>query len=208
MHSEIQGYLESKEWDEAKKVAQFAMNKLKSVIFSDMEIQSYDRSLPTFLRAYTAGSVHTRTVWLGVDAYQKTKSFEESNDIIEFLLSQTIYLTHYRGRWHERYITNSKHTKQVNRVLRKFIKIALDDPFLGESHRFGLSVKLERYKSDEMTKNTKKNRGKGKSTAVSSDEEDEDKEEGLCKYNPDDFAICVLRHKVPETSIQGEKMSV
>lgn len=60
------------------------------------------KSLPLFIRRYTAGSIYAYAVTKAVGALKKHKDqLPECVIILQELLSQNVYLPHYRGKWYE-----------------------------------------------------------------------------------------------------------
>lgn len=189
-------------------------------ILQDSEIMNYDKALPSFLRAFTAGSILARTIWLSVDAYQKTKDYKTANEIIEFLLSQTSYSTHYRGRWFERYVINMKHLKKSNDEIRKMILRSLADEHLQASHKLSSQVRLQRLpKGSSGGKLTGKRKASGTNKSKTKKSrrvlisDDEDEEEELAELEPladagNEVIPDLLTHKITNRTIEGEKMAL
>jgi len=60
------------------------------------------RSLPLFIRRFTAGSVYACALTKAVEACKKHKDrLLECVTILQELLHQDVYLPHYRGKWYE-----------------------------------------------------------------------------------------------------------
>lgn len=200
-------------WSDAITVAEKATSELKKVLL-DSEIISFDKELPLFLRSYTAGSVFTRTAWLGVDGFQKEKKHHEANELLTLLLSQQTYLPHYRGKWFERLIVNAKHLKMSTDKVQDIIRSALTDQFVHHAHKFSFSARLLKLKNDEeKAAKLKEKKHKNRRKKAKLDDETEGEDENVIadhsafkESNADDKLLVFLRCKVPEKYIEGEKM--
>ena len=60
------------------------------------------KSLPLFVRRFTAGSVYAYAMTKAIEALKKRKDrIPECVTILRELLCQDVYLPHYRGKWYE-----------------------------------------------------------------------------------------------------------
>ena len=80
-------------------------------------IFSWDLGLPLFLRSYTAGTIYMRIDNQGVEILQRLRKYKEAVQLLEELLSQSVYCPEYRGHWYDRLALNlDAHLKQQNKV--------------------------------------------------------------------------------------------
>lgn len=166
----------------------------------DSEIRNNDEDLPSFLRVYKAGSVLTRIVWLAVEGYQKLKNYKVATSYIHFLLKQNIYLSQYRGRWHERLVINQKQYLKTPLEERKFTLVsALKDEFLQESHKLCISERFDRL-MEEIQKPPKK---KAKTLASNDATTSKANLDTLLETSIDLFRVC---EELPVRTISGEKL--
>jgi Fanconi-associated nuclease 1 len=78
---------------------------------------SYDKTLPDFLKPFTALSVYTRIINQGVELLQRRKEYTEAVAVLRKLLSQQVYCVDYRGHWWERLALNyDAHLKNQEKV--------------------------------------------------------------------------------------------
>lgn len=210
----MQASILSKNWEDALVLLEEALERLKTLILPNEMVLDHDRNLPSFLRIYTAGSVLTRAAWLGVEGHQKLKQYEKANEAIDFLLNQasTSYLKHYRGRWHERKIINSKHLKQSNSLMKNYIIQGLSDSGVRDDHRLGLTARLSKLQNEEgkPKKRPTRNKVKTRKRVVSSSEESE---EGECVLDSIDDANSALKtfklkNPIPERVIGAEQLNM
>jgi hypothetical protein len=60
------------------------------------------KSLPLFMRRFTAGSLYAHAMTKAVEALKKQKDqLPECVIILQELLHQDVYLPHHRGKWYE-----------------------------------------------------------------------------------------------------------
>jgi hypothetical protein len=227
LHTQIQAHIQSKAWDDVLILLEQVFNKLKTSVLSNGSTLEHDTALPSFLRVYTAGSVLTRALWIAVEGHQKLKQYEKANETIDFLLTQNSasYLSHYRGRWHERKIINSKHMKHSNVEMKEFVVQALSDPCLHEDHRLGLTARLTKIRQDAKKEgkktlreapaedcedspifnfNSKRRRRKRR---VSTSEESDAEDEAEANQNPN-LRTFELTNEIPERTIEAEQLHV
>jgi hypothetical protein len=195
LHCNITSYIESKDYDSVIEIGENAFILLKRNL-DDSIICSNDQSLPTFLRAYKAGSVLTRVLWLAVDGYQKLKKYQAASDHIHFLLKQNIYLTQYRGRWHERLVINQKqYLKTPLRQRQLTLENALKDQHVLDSHKLNISERLEKL-MEEIQRPPKK-----KSKTTKNDETETERD-----FVTSTIELFRLHQIVPTRTIEGEKL--
>jgi Fanconi-associated nuclease 1 len=67
------------------------------ILFSDL-----DKTLPLFIRRYTAGSTYAYAMTKAIEAFRKSKDqIPECVIILQELLHQNVYLPQFRGRWYD-----------------------------------------------------------------------------------------------------------
>jgi len=219
LHSKIQANIEAKGWGDVLEVLDLVLEKLKDSVLMCPSMLEHDKSLPTFLRAYTAGSVLTRATWLGIEAHQKLKQFQQANERLDFLLNHNSqsYLAHYRGRWHERKIVNSKHLKLPIPEIKEHIIQALSDSCVLDDHRLGLTARLGKVRLEEKkvreraaAKKSKKQRRQNSADVSSSETEDEceTEEDRKIKSRNSFFRTYELNHSITERTIEAEQLSL
>ena len=78
---------------------------------------SYDKTIPDFLRPFTAFSVYTRILNQGVELLQRRKDYQGAVSLLRKLLGQRVYCVDYRGHWWERLALNyDAHLKNSEKV--------------------------------------------------------------------------------------------
>jgi hypothetical protein len=83
------------------------------LIFSSDQV----KSLPLFMRRYTAGSVYAYGITKFVEAHMKhKKQLLGCVIILRELLGQDVYLPHYRGKWYELALILQVHLKNLEQV--------------------------------------------------------------------------------------------
>ncbi|ODM97977.1 Fanconi-associated nuclease 1 [Orchesella cincta] len=233
LHTNLVAFSESKDWEEVVKISAEAVALLQSLL-QDKETVSHDEGLPTFLRIYTAGSVLCHTCWLGVEGFQKLKQFSKANELIQLLLSQTTYLSNYRGRYYERLAINGTHLKYSKQEQKLLLENGLKDPYLRDNHKLILSARLDKLKASILLEATKKpkrktkalakrkGRGRARSRTTRGEDYEDDDDDFVCTddvetqlIDPDDVEVEMveevvelfsLKHEVPTRTITGEKM--
>lgn len=89
--------------------------QLLLILYSD-----YAKTLPLFMRRYTAGSTYAYAMTKAIGAFKKHKDHMPNGVIIlQELLSQHIYLPQYRGKWYEQLaLLLQVHLKNCEQVCR------------------------------------------------------------------------------------------
>lgn len=107
--------------------------------FSACLLHRHDKSLPVFLRTYTAGAVCTRILTYGVELHQFTKNYDLAVEQLHELIKQEVYHVDYRGRWYDRLTLNlDHHLKQPSQVYRKwhsYVNIYILSRFLNSCYK-------------------------------------------------------------------------
>ncbi|XP_019627245.1 PREDICTED: fanconi-associated nuclease 1-like [Branchiostoma belcheri] len=115
-----------------------------STVKQDLEIARYDASLPPFLRCYTASWVYTGVLSRGVEVYEKLRRYGEAVDLLNNLLSDSLYCPDSHGRWYDRLALNlESHLKQPEQALRAILR-GLADPQVRSGHRLALMIRAHR----------------------------------------------------------------
>ena len=71
----------------------------------------------SLFKRYSDGSVYTRILSNCVEYLEKCRRYEHANELLEILLSQSVYCVSSRGRWWERLALNlDQHLKKYNEV--------------------------------------------------------------------------------------------
>ncbi len=83
----------------------------------------YDKSLPSYLRVFTAGAVYTRVLSQDVELLQKLRQYDQAVALLEGLIKQDVYHVSYRGHWYERLALNlNQHLKKHAQVFGTYSK--------------------------------------------------------------------------------------
>ncbi|KAI8508095.1 Fanconi-associated nuclease 1 [Branchiostoma belcheri] len=115
-----------------------------STVKQDPEIARYDAILPPFLRCYTASWVYTGVLSRGVEVYEKLRRYGEAVDLLNNLLSDSLYCPDSHGRWYDRLALNlESHLKQPEEALRAILR-GLADPQVRSGHRLALMIRAHR----------------------------------------------------------------
>nr|KAG5688741.1 hypothetical protein BaRGS_002065 [Batillaria attramentaria] len=102
-----------------------------------------DKTLPEFLRYYTAGSVLVRLLNQGIEILQRRKDYLAAVTLIRELLSQDVYNLDLHGFWWERLALNlDVHLKQHGQALQA-IQDGLADSAVRTGHRLALYLRAE-----------------------------------------------------------------
>ncbi|CAG0919980.1 unnamed protein product [Notodromas monacha] len=89
------------DYDRIKKLCPQMMEDFRSLLLND-EAKEFAESLPSFLRRYHEGSVLASSLTTCADALEKLGMHRDAVDVLKLLLSQSLFLPDYRGRWHDR----------------------------------------------------------------------------------------------------------
>ncbi|XP_065888088.1 fanconi-associated nuclease 1-like [Dysidea avara] len=100
---------------------------------------------------YTEGSVYAKMLSSCVEYLEKCRLYGQANELLERLLSQSVYCVGSRGRWWERLALNldqhlKKHSESVDVIVR-----ALDDPSVKASRRLSLLQRAKRLSKHVKT---------------------------------------------------------
>ncbi|XP_071506665.1 fanconi-associated nuclease 1-like [Diadema antillarum] len=113
-------------------------------ILKDEDILRQDKSLPTFLRCFTAGWVYSHIQYQGVDILQKQRRYGEAVEMLRSMLQQTVYCPDRRGGWWDRLALNlDQHCKKQHESL-DCIKEGLADPYVRTGHRLALQLRAKK----------------------------------------------------------------
>ncbi|XP_075713990.1 fanconi-associated nuclease 1 [Rhinoderma darwinii] len=108
--------------------------------------------LPLYLRCFTVGWVYTRILSRGVEILQRLHQYEEAVQLLQTLLSQTVYCPDSRGRWWDRLVLNlHQHLKLTQKAIT-FILEGLSDPFVRTGHQLSLYQRAVRMKDSPSCK--------------------------------------------------------
>ncbi|CAH1253075.1 FAN1 [Branchiostoma lanceolatum] len=115
-----------------------------STFQQDPEIARYDAGLPSFLRCFTASWVYTGILSRGVEVYEKLRQYREAVDLLNSLLSDSLYCADSHGRWYDRLALNlESHLKRPEEALQAILR-GLADPEVRSGHRLALMIRAHR----------------------------------------------------------------
>ncbi|XP_064620934.1 fanconi-associated nuclease 1-like [Lineus longissimus] len=155
IYSEILGAIESHAFDAGVNLYNQA-KLLYAEHCANEELISFELSLPTFLRVYTAGSVYIRVLNQGVEVLQKVKKYAEANEVLEELLNQSLHCQHYRGHWWDRLALNlDQHLKSPDKSL-DVIRKGLSDLHVRSGRRLALYQRSQKICESPSNKKLKK----------------------------------------------------
>ncbi|XP_033109432.1 fanconi-associated nuclease 1-like isoform X2 [Anneissia japonica] len=130
------------DYDSSFNIFEKAQDEHKSI--KNTKIIRYDKSLPTFLRRYTALWVYTRITYLGVEILQKKSCYDDAVTLLRQLLNQTVYRHEKRGQWWDRLALNlDYHLKKPKEALDA-IKQGLADKKVKLADRLALQQRAEK----------------------------------------------------------------
>ncbi|XP_073474969.1 fanconi-associated nuclease 1 [Aquarana catesbeiana] len=112
----------------------------------------YHAELPLYLRCFTVGWVYTRILCRGVEILQRLHLYQEAVDLLQVLLSQSVYCPDSRGRWWDRLVLNlHQHLKQTQKAIT-FILEGLSDPYIRTGHQLSLYQRAVRMRESPSCK--------------------------------------------------------
>lgn len=115
--AKISEVLESKNFESGIPIASEAEIIFRQ-ISANKDIEAHVKSLPTFLRKFSTGSVMAYVLSKCVDLFEKLKQHKEAVKILRILLSQKLYLPDYHGFWFERLaLDTDQHLRQPKKAL-------------------------------------------------------------------------------------------
>ncbi|KAH9513349.1 Fanconi-associated nuclease 1 [Bulinus truncatus] len=142
LESDLLNCIQRSQWDKAYEVFKCAEEQWIRLL-SDEQIERWNKDLPDYLRTFTATSVITRLMSMGIDILQRRKDFNTAVQLLQKLLSQTVYNTSHRGYWWERLALNlDAHLKKPKQSL-DIIADGLADKYVIGGHRLALFLRAE-----------------------------------------------------------------
>ncbi|XP_073442989.1 fanconi-associated nuclease 1 [Dendrobates tinctorius] len=106
----------------------------------------YHTELPLYLRCFTVGWVYTRILSRGVEILQRLHHYEEAVQLLQTLLSQTVYCSDSRGRWWDRLALNlHQHLKLTQKAITCILE-GLSDPCVRTGHQLSLYQRAVRMR--------------------------------------------------------------
>ncbi|KAF4525540.1 hypothetical protein B566_EDAN015848 [Ephemera danica] len=119
LFQEGQRCVTDKNWDGVITVANTAKEMFSEILHDEL-LRKFDEELPLFLRNFTAGSTLASAINFGLDAFGRRKDYATVVQLLELLLSQTLYRKRKRGFWYERLaLTLHVHLKSNNKLLNR-----------------------------------------------------------------------------------------
>ncbi|XP_062580052.1 fanconi-associated nuclease 1-like [Saccostrea cucullata] len=117
LEADLWARLERNDFEAAYSVYLEAKERVQD-LKKESAIANHDKTLPDFLRPFTALSVYTRIINQGVELLQRRKEYTEAVSVLRRLLGQKVYCTDYRGHWWERLALNyDAHLKNQEKAL-------------------------------------------------------------------------------------------
>ncbi|KAK7469871.1 hypothetical protein BaRGS_00036091 [Batillaria attramentaria] len=142
LESELLGRTGSGDWTGAYTVFLQVKDQYDAIL-ADTDRMISDKTLPEFLRYYTAGSVLVRLLNQGIEILQRRKDYLAAVTLIRELLSQDVYNLDLHGFWWERLALNlDVHLKQHGQALQA-IQDGLADSAVRTGHRLALYLRAE-----------------------------------------------------------------
>ncbi|KAJ4435409.1 hypothetical protein ANN_18024, partial [Periplaneta americana] len=92
--------LTAKDWKMAQLCGQRAWEDFKNLI-NDPVLREEAMRMPLYMRSYTAASTYAYVMTQAVDIFKKGKLLFDCVTMLQELLSQDVYLLHYRGKWYD-----------------------------------------------------------------------------------------------------------
>ncbi|XP_056428513.1 fanconi-associated nuclease 1 [Hyla sarda] len=137
-------------WKEAHLIFQSAQEEWDQ-LKNDPTLR-YHTELPLFLRCFTVGWVYTRILSRGVEILQRLHQYKEAVQLLQTLLSQTVYCPDSRGRWWDRLVLNlHQHLKCAQKAI-PFILEGLSDPYVRTGHQLSLYQRAVRMRDSPSCK--------------------------------------------------------
>ncbi|XP_056021881.1 fanconi-associated nuclease 1-like isoform X2 [Ostrea edulis] len=143
MEADLWSKLEKNDFEGAYSVYIEAKERVQE-LKKDKGLANYDKTLPDFLRPFTALSVYTRIINQGVELLQRRKEYTQAVAVLRKLLSQQVYCVDYRGHWWERLALNyDAHLKNQEKALEA-VENGLKDPTVMAGRRLALYLRAEK----------------------------------------------------------------
>ncbi|XP_061172918.1 fanconi-associated nuclease 1-like [Saccostrea echinata] len=143
LEADLWSRLERNEFEAAYSVYLEAKERVED-LKKDNAIANHDKTLPHFLRPFTAFSVYTRIINQGVELLQRRKEYTGAVSVLRKLLSQQVYCTDYRGHWWERLALNyDAHLKNQEKALEA-VASGLRDKSVTAGRRLALYQRAEK----------------------------------------------------------------
>lgn len=121
-------------------------SKLISSFDEHMKSQfvDFDRTLPRFLRRFTAGHVLARALGKLANYLESKKAYREAVNIFEKLINQDIYCLDGRGKYYERLVIDyEKHLKMIE-TAKLYLVQGLDDEFVRGGPHYQLYTRAKK----------------------------------------------------------------
>ena len=129
--------MSEKNWTEALKPVEIAVKQFEN-LFCDLDKIEYTKSLPSYLRRFTDGSVLAYVMTKGVEIYERLKDYSNAVELLRKLLQQNIFLSDYHGHWYERLILDlDQHLKKPREAIDAIWQ-GLNDPYVQEARLYSL----------------------------------------------------------------------
>uniref|UniRef100_UPI00358E825A fanconi-associated nuclease 1 n=1 Tax=Myxine glutinosa TaxID=7769 RepID=UPI00358E825A len=143
--SELMAAVSNGSWDEALHIYKKAQASWTCI--EQDEDFSHERDLPVFLRCYTAGWVHVRLRFRGVEVLQRHKLYKEAVVELRSLLGQELFCPDSRGRWWDRLALNLHHHLKHTQEAIEAIQDGLMDRLVRTGHRLALQQRATRIQA-------------------------------------------------------------
>ncbi|CAG5119384.1 unnamed protein product [Candidula unifasciata] len=142
LESDLLHCIDRGNWEQAYVVFK-SIEKEWTLLTANSLIAEWNQKLPSFLRCYTATSVIHRLLCSSVEILQRRKDYTAAVDLLQTLLSETLYNSSHRGYLWERLALNlDAHMKQPLESLEA-VKNGLTDKFVRVGHRYALYLRAE-----------------------------------------------------------------
>ncbi|CAL4137604.1 unnamed protein product [Meganyctiphanes norvegica] len=143
LDSNIRESMENKEWKKAFDYCKEAEDLYKKSV-EDEELSNYERSLPSYLRVFTATSALVFILNLRVDILQALRKYQAAMNQLHELLTQTSHLQDFRGHWYNRLALNLHHHLNKPDQALLIIHVALYEQEVSSAHKLSLSQRALR----------------------------------------------------------------
>ncbi|XP_069678511.1 fanconi-associated nuclease 1-like [Periplaneta americana] len=132
--------LTAKDWKMAQLCGQRAWEDFKNLI-NDPVLREEAMRMPLYMRSYTAASTYAYVMTQAVDVFKKGKLLFDCVTMLQELLSQDVYLLHYRGKWYDQLaLILQSHLKNNAEAAETVIR-GMEDPDVGEVDQQILSTR-------------------------------------------------------------------
>ncbi|CAD5124305.1 DgyrCDS12594 [Dimorphilus gyrociliatus] len=142
--TDIKELISQNAFEDAYSLFSKVLEEWKTLFQEDKEMIKLDEKLPVFLRVFSAGTIYTRIMVMGVEILQRLKRYKDAVKLITSILDQSTYGWHVRGAMYERLTLNlDQHLKRYEDALNA-CQDALKDDGVRVGRRLSIWLRAKR----------------------------------------------------------------